>query len=283
MTSAFSDDVDHFGELSDAAFVREDALAFDFTSRSAITLVIFPGIGQVTREKIGKRVNFWRRLVKRELNQDANVVFVRDGKRGQGVYTANYNGIPGICETPFELANILNDKLYLRGTTRRAVVMADCGGTIPAILTSAVVPYHSLNLFTPYLKVFGSENDFDVSRYSVWKAREHAIWVHDNLTSMRRWFDLTEFLDLYLSAPNANLTMHWAKTLIGTDLLFRELVRRVETRPNVRVVEHDLPPEYDPHVLQRWLVDTRQWYRLGVELLREQFAAEGLLTSPSSV
>lgn len=275
----YNSETTNLGNIDDPIFIRDKAMGFDFSDRSEITFIIFYGLVGPDASSIAKSLGFWKKFFYSKMGHHVNVVGITDGGRDFGVYSANYLGIPGICSSTFELANLLNDKLYLRnGTTKRTVVFADCGGTIPAILTSSVVPYHSLNLTTPYLKVIGSEQEFDSSQYSVWIARKHAEWAHVELAHMKQWFNTVEYLDMYIRNPNSQLNMHWAKNIIGTDLLFRDSVRILENKTNVMITDHEIPPEIDGHMLQRHLITSRKYFTLVNNEIRSQFAALGIET-----
>jgi len=275
---SYTSETINYGRSTDQVFIHENGIGFDFSDRSPVTFIQFNGLGGPTTSSIARTLVFWKKHFFNKLGQHVNVVSIRDANRDHGVYIANYLGIMGVCDSFFGIANILNEKLYTNGTTKKTVVFADSGGSIPAILTSADVPYHSLNLTTPYLKVIGGEHEFDVSQFTNWLSRKHCIYAHDNVGHMKSYFNVIDFLDDYVQNPSVQLNMHWSTDIIGTDLLFRNNANALKHYANVSIEDHETPPEIDGHMLLRHLINTKKYYSMVNTEIRAQFAALGIET-----
>lgn len=242
-------------------FVHPNGLAFDFRSGADITFVIF--LGNISKKyfNVRQRLDFWKNQIKRDVKFDVNVIIIGD-IRENDLYIANYTGIDGVCNSVWELSKILFDVIYLKRSTKRTVVFADCGGSIPAVLSSTIVPYHSMTLTTPYFTIIGSENEFDTSQFSIWFARELSINVYNNLSEYKQYFDILDYCERYIQNSNQMLNLHWATNIIGTDLLFRNKANLLPKKDNLTITDHIVPPKVEGHMLASYLFSTRQYQKL---------------------
>lgn len=250
--------------INDDYFVHPNGLGFDFTSKSDISFVMFLGYEPKKNKQIKNILDYWKKRLDYKSKFKVNVIIIGD-RREYDHYIANYYGIEGVCENLWDLSYILLNKLYLKGTTKRTVVFADCGGSIPAMLTSIKVPYHSINLTTPYMSVIGSDHSFDTSQYTMWHSRELSIWVYDNSTEYKQFFETIDYYDLYSRNNDAMLTMHWANNIIGTDRLFRDMANNLPKRPNIKIIDHIVPHNIEGHKLAKYLFDTKKYEQLIVD------------------
>ena len=254
----------HYGvinSLNDDYFVHPNGFAFDFKSKAKLTFVMFLGNLPKKYFNLKQRLDFWKTQIKRDTKTEINVVIVAD-VRENTLYGANYSGVEGVCNSVWELSKILLDTIYLKNQTTRTIVFADCGGCIPAMLSSSIVPYHSVNLTTPYFQIIGSENEFDTSQFSMWFARELSINIFDTLQQYNNYFDVLSFCDQYTKNPNQILNLHWATNIIGTDLLFRSKAELLPKRPNLTITDHVLPLNIEGHMLATYLFNKREYQKM---------------------
>lgn len=274
----YTTETKNYGQITDSVFIQENGLGFDFSDQSEITFVQFNGIGGPGTSSVAKILTFWKRYFYKKFGHHVNVVLVRDGGREFGEYTANYLGIAGICSSVFELANLLNNKIYLKnGTTKKTVVFADCAGAFPAVITSSIVPYHSINLTTPHLRILGTNQDFDSSQKSAQIAKTHSSWIYEEIPEMRPWFDTIGYLESFTTRPENFLNLHWAKNITGPDLMFRNQASQLK-KSNVSITDHEIPLDVEGHQLIRHLISTKEYYRLVDTEVYAQFAALGIET-----
>lgn len=267
----YNDDTVNYGHVDDSVFILEDRLGFDFSDKSPVTFVYFNGMG--THTPIAKSLRFWKNFYYKRLAQHINVMIVRDEGRQYNRYSANFLGVLGVCEDTVGISNFLNEKLYVKGTTKRTVVFADCGGAFPAVCSSVFVPIHSLNLTTPYLKVIGNDQELTTAGHTVWIAKEQSVWVWNELSHMNTWFDTATYLEQYCQNPSSQLNMHWATNVLGSDLMFRHTAEHLKKYPNVTITDHVMPPGMEGHLLQKYLIESNKFFSLVGQELRVQFAA----------
>lgn len=246
-----------------------DVIAYDFSSNSPITLIFFDGFAKAN---LAKRVAYYKKLIKNACGFDINVVSCQDLDNGQH-YAAYYKGLNGWCDDVIALGAKLHHLLYVQNNTKRLIAFGDCAGSAPVILTSDIVVYHSMNFTTPYLEVIGRDMDYTISDQSMFIARDTVLWIHDNLTDMRPMYDTRPMLERHIESGVGVVNMHWAKSVYGTDLLFRDQVRHLESKMNVNVVEHDIPPTQEPHTLISWLILTRRYMMMVIDAVRVEAAA----------
>lgn len=257
------------GTIQDSYYIHPNGLGFNFTNRAEITFVMFLG-GAPASTTIKKLLDFWTNYFQKKLKKNINVVIIGDKKTDGKFYAANYSGIENVCNNVWELSKILYDLLYKKFLTKRVVVFGDCGGSIPAILSSTVVPYHSITLTTPYYEVIGSEHEFDTSQYSMWYSRELSIDCYNNQANHKSYFKTIEYFDEYTKNSNNVLNLHWANTIIGTDLLFRHKANLLPKRQNIRIIDHAVPKSVEGHMLIKHLVNTGQYYKMVAEEIKIQ-------------
>lgn len=257
------------GIITDNTFFHPNGLGFDFSSKSEITFIMF--LGHISNRffDVQGRVTLWKNLIKKTTNEDINVVIVGD-VRENNIYSCNYEGVEGVCGSIWELAQILLEKLYLQGTTKRTVVFADCGGAIPAILTSTIVPYQSVNFTTPYCTIMGSENEFDINEYSLWYSRDASIQIYNTNKNYLKYYDTLKYYDEYTNNPNHFLSLYWASTIKGTDLLFRNKANFLTKRSNLRIIDYKVPNHVEGHVLASYLFSTGKLQKLVTEQIKIQ-------------
>jgi hypothetical protein len=250
--------------IEDDLFVHPNGFAFDFKSKADITFIMF--LGNISKKyfNVKQRLDYWKKQIKRDTKIDVNVVIIGD-IRENDLYIANYTGIDGICNSVWELSKILLDIIYTKQKTKRTVVFADCGGSIPAALSSSVVPYHSMTLTTPYFTILGSENEFDTSQFSMWFARELSINIYNNLSEYKQYFDILDYCDRYIQNSNQMLNLHWATNIIGTDLLFRNRANLLPKKMNLIITDHFIPLHIEGHMLSSYLFSTRKYQKLIAE------------------
>lgn len=259
------------GTLLDDYHVFPNGLAYDFTNRSDITFILFMGAGPAANAKPLKNyLDFYSKYFYRKLKKCINVVIVADRQPQNLIYTGNYSGIFGLCNNVWELGKILKHLVYEKFCTKRTVVFGDCGGSLPAILTSTMVPYHSITFTTPYYEILGSENDFNVDQYSMWFARNHSVYIFDNLPEFKKYFDTIDYYDEYTKNSENQLNLHWASNIIGTDLLFRHKANRLPKRNNLRIIDHMVPSHVEGHLLIKWLVNTGLYYNMILDEIKIQ-------------
>lgn len=268
--------MNYTGTIESNYYANPNGLAFDFTDRSEVTLLQFQGLG-TSSNLITDVMSFWKKVISRKLKRQVNVIIIKD-MRSSGIhaghYTANYEGIVGVCENIWELCKLLNDKLYLKnGTTKRSVVFADCGGSIPAILTSILVPYHSMNFTNPYLTVLNPENEFEIKSTGMWFAKDTCVYAHDKLTDYKSWFQTLQYFDEYTKNPNVQLNLHWATNLVGSDLLFRNEAEKLPKRSNIKITDHLVPNHVQSHLLEKFLFNNRKYMTLVTDEIKTQFAS----------
>lgn len=258
-------------------FIHPNGLAFDFSTNSDITFLIFVGYEPLSKP-MHVMLQFWKKLTKKLAGQDINVVFIAD--RGSNkFYKANYFGIQNVCDNVWELGKLLYDKMYLKANTKRAIVFADCGGTIPAILTSTLVPYHSLNMTTPYLTIIGSENEFNTNQYTLWHSRELSKEIFLEANKFQSYFDTLAYYDLYTQNPNNLLNLHWANNILGTDLWFRNRAEQLPKRPNLTITDHILPANLEGHNLTKHLWADKTYQKMIKKQLEIQKSYLGTVTN----
>jgi len=257
------------GSLSENYFVNPNGLAFDFTNKSDITFIEFVGANN-TLYSVKKKLDFYKKFLFSKLAKHINVVIVGDNKLNGKLYTCNYSGVLGTCNSVWELGNILYNKIYIENNTKKTVVFGDCGGSLPAILTSTIVPYHSINFTTPYYQVIGGNHDFDTSQYSIWFAREICVHVHNTENSYKQYFDTLDFYEQYTRNQSNYLNLHWANTVVGTDLLFRDKAKLLPKRSNFKIIDHLVPSTVEGHLLASYLVKTKKWYQMIIEEIKIQ-------------
>lgn len=245
-------------------FIHPNGLGFDFRSKSDITFIMFMGGISKKYFDVKQRLDFWKAQIKRDTKIDVNVIIIGD-IRENNLYIANYNGIDGVCNSVWELSKILLDTVYFKRKSKRTVVFADCGGAIPALLSSSIVPYHSLNFTTPYFKILGSENEFDTSQFSMWFSRELSINIYNTVSEYKEYFDILHFCDQYTQNPNQILNLHWATNIIGTDLLFRNRANLLPKRLNLTITDHIIPPNVEGHLLASFLFTKRKYQKMIAE------------------
>jgi hypothetical protein len=158
--------------------------------------------------------------------------------------------------------------------TRRTVVSSDCAGAGMALNTSRLVPYHSMVLTSPYLDVLHRDSVFE-ERY---KATNISLDLCNDIYNKYSAAHIDEFnctraLENFVSNPNVHVSIHWSNKIYGSDLMFRNSVMYLEKKLNFVVVEHDTPVDTDPHILLKWLQETKQHVPLVMEALRNEFIA----------
>jgi len=241
-------------------YVNPNGLAFDFRDNSEITLIKFLGY-EVKQKPIEHLLRFWKTLSRKLAGSDCNIVIVTDRGNNRH-YIANYFGIENVCNNVWELSKLLNDKIYLNSKTKRCIVFADCGGTIPAILSSTIVKYHSINVTTPYLTIVGSENEFDTNQYTLWYSRELCVEIYHDAQEFRDYYDTLQYYDRYTQEPDSLLNMHWASNVKGTDLYFRNRANQLPKRSNITITDHVLPAHIEGHNLTKYLWANKQYQGL---------------------
>lgn len=257
------------GTLDDAYCVYPNGLAFDFRNKADITFVMFMGAA-IKIKPLKKYLDFYGKFFYRNLKKFVNVVIVADRKEQTGIYAGNYGGIYGLCDNVWEIGKILKQIIYEKNHTQRTVVFGDCGGSLPAMLTSTIVPYHSINFTTPYYEILGSDNDFDSSQYSMWFARNHSIYIFDNFTKLKKHFDTISYFDEYTKNSQNQLNLHWASNIIGTDLMFRHKANMLPKRNNLRIIDHIVPANVEGHLLIQWLISTGLYYNMILDEIKIQ-------------
>lgn len=250
--------------INDNYYVHPNGFGFDFRSKSEICFIMFYGNVSQKYFNVEKRIKFWKNQIKRDTKLDVNVIVIGD-IRENAQYACNYNGVEGVCNSVWELAKILLDVIYFRGHSKKTIVFADCGGAIPALLSSSLVPYHSLNFTTPYFSIYGSENEFDTSQFSMWLARDICINIFNTCQDYKVYFDTFQLCDQYTSNHNQILNLHWATNIIGTDLLFRHKANLLPKRSNLKIVDHIIPRNIDGHLLATYLFNSRKLQKLVAE------------------
>jgi len=267
--------MNYIGTLESNYYANPNGLAFDFTDKSEVTFIQFQGMGE-NSNIITDVVSFWKNVVFHKLKKKINVIIIKDNRLHglhTGHYTANYHGVVGAVDNIWELCQLLNDKLYLKnGTTKRTVVFADCGGSIPAILTSILVPYHSMNFTNPYLTVLSPNNEFEVTSNGMWYAKDTCVYAHENLQDYQPWFETLQYFDNYTKNPNVQLNLHWATNLIGSDLLFRNEAERLPKRVNIKITDHNVPSNIESHLLEKYLFQNRKYLKLVTDEVKAQYA-----------
>lgn len=241
--------------INDDYFVLEGSLAFDFTAKSDITIVFFLGAASNTdRHNIENQI----KIIKQGLaasGRIVNAMVITDGDNPG--YSCNFLGIPGICDNLEELSNLINKKLYWQGTTKRTIVIADCGGAVPAVITSSMVDYHSMFLTTPHLRVFPDARNFTMpDRIAHYGSNVH-VWIAKNLLAFEGFFDCLDFLDKYINKYDTRLSINYAKTVQGSDLKMRDLLSIYKYKTNVSINDWNIPDTYSPHSLIRWMSKER--------------------------
>ena len=259
------------GTIENSYYVHPSGLAFDFRNKSAITFILFMGAA-VSIKPLKTYLDFYNKLFYRKLKKLVNVVIVADRQPNTLMYTGNYRGISGLCDSVWQLGKLLNHIIYEKHHTERTKVFGDCGGSLPAILTSTVVPYHSITFTTPYYEVLGNKNEFDVEQYSMWFARNHSVYTFDNLSEHKPYFDTIEYYDEYTKTTENQLNLHWASNIKGTDLLFRHKANMLPKRSNLRIIDHLVPSDVEGHMLIKWLSNTGLYYSMILDEIKIQQA-----------
>lgn len=249
------------GSLDSKYYVHPNGLGFDFTSNSDITFLMFLGYEPRKTKTIKGLVDFWKKQIQKKTKFDVNIVIIGD-RRDYDHYIVNYQGIEGVCDSLWELSNILFERLYLKGSTKRTIVFGDCGGAIPAMITSVKIPYHSINLTTPYMTILGKETTFDISQYTMWHSRELCAWIHDTNADFKEYFDTIDYYESYTKNSNNMLTLHWATNIIGTDKLFRDRAGMLPKRPNLKIIDHIIPNHIEGHKLVSYLYQSKKYQQM---------------------
>lgn len=253
-----------YHELTSDYFVHPNGLAFDFTSKSDITFIMFMGGISKKYFDIKQRLDFWKKYISKNTNVNPNVIIVADVSENH-VYEFNFHGIEGICNDIWELSKIILDKLYLKGCTKRTIIYGDCGAAVPIALSSTIVPYHSMILTTPYFTVLGSENEFDISQYSIWHAKQISAHNYTKNQNYKNYFDTLNYFDEFTKNSTNLLNLHWATNIVGTDLLFRHKANQLPKRTNITITDHTIPDRIEGHVLASYLFSVGKLQKLVTE------------------
>jgi hypothetical protein len=247
--------------LQDDTFFHPNGFGYDFSTKSEITFIMFLGHLSSKFFDIKGRVLFWKDTIKKETNTNVNIIVIGDVRENK-IYGCNYQGVEGVCTSIWELSQILLEKLYLQGTTKRTIVFGDCGGAIPAILSSTIVPYHSVNFTTPYCTIMGSENEFDINEYSLWYSRDASIEIYNTNKDYQQYYDTLKYYDQYTENPNNILNLYWSSTIKGTDLYFRNKANLLAKRPNLKIVDYKVPNHIEGHLLASYLYKTNKLQKM---------------------
>lgn len=269
----------NYGQLTDKIFIKDSIIGFDFSKNSPVTFITFDGAGG-WGSKLSKRMLFWGNLFHKHLGHHVNVVCIRDGNRNFNHYSVNFLGLQGICENFADLGNLLNEKLYLKGSTRRTLVFGDCGGAVPAMLTSTIVPYHSILLTNPILEIERPGTDFSVSTHSSSYIKKISNWLYENLPEYRDYFDssLIYYLDKFTDQPNTSLDLHWASSVTGIELYYKNQAEFLKLKSNVKIQTHVI--DIDAHLLQPWLISKKLYTNYALDIARQEFAFLNIDTLP---
>lgn len=235
--------------LPDKYFAQDGALCYDFTSDSDVTIVIFYGaVDAAIRADITPKMSRVKKAIQ-DRGRDVNLMIITDGNNPQ--YSCNFHGVAGVVDSLDDLSNFISKKLY--GPSRRTIVITDCGGAIPALISSSMVKYHSLLFTTPYFEVINFEDNYTVKDASTAYSINSQTWIRKNLASYGGMFNCLSYLDNFINTSDTRVSMHFAKSIYGSDLKMREFLNIYKHKPNVKTTDWEMPPDLNPHLLAQWL------------------------------
>jgi hypothetical protein len=228
-------------------FCLKGSIAFDFSNDFPITFVQFLNFSndrdlEIRTTNLSKQwgVNY--------------VVIIGGDSNKKNDFRYNLDGIKGLSEwqDPYYIG-IFVKQLLLKHTSKYNIFYGDCAGAYTALIASKNGPVNAIVLTTPTI------NASDFSTLNI----EHVQGLIFRKNIQETINIDTKILDAFpILINNVNqgvrTTIHWAKTVYGSDFYEKTRTSSLPKNLNLEIVEHKVPPEIDPHFLVRWLHDTKQ-------------------------
>ena len=243
--------------LNQKKFYKENSIYFDLTQESDIVLVRFI-TGIVLRD------NMVERLERSSDYQKINFVLIY-GSNSNHEYRGNLDGLPGFdlwSDATF-IGTFLYELLTVRNKLRYIIGAGGCSEGWSVLLSSIKCPYNSIFLINPVINQ-APKDMFDPDRLRLINACDYRKNIIEKGPKFANYFDQFDTLLLNINA-GVHITIHWPVFPDRSDKMEKDRVMAIPNKRNLLIVEHNMPPDWNPHSLVQYLESTG-----GMKKIRDQ-------------